>query len=125
MVNIKYILALNIENFVLFHTISNPPPPPPSRNLEIKIENKRLNEENYVKFLGVLYSQLEASYHRDNKKLSKTIGIFYKLTEVLHLHEDVFNVILSSSPVWYHFMGSHLFIKLRCFCSTAKQIYSF
>ena len=45
-------LALNIEksNFVLFYTISKPP----SRSLKIKIGNKRLNEKNHVKFLGVL-----------------------------------------------------------------------
>ena len=45
-------LAPNVEksNFALFYTISKPP----SRNLKIKIGNKRLNEENHVKFLGVL-----------------------------------------------------------------------
>ena len=44
-------LALNVEksNFVLFYT------KPPSRNLKIKIGNKRLNEEDHVKFLGVEY----------------------------------------------------------------------
>ena len=51
-------LALNVEkpNFVLFYT--NPPPPPPPRNLKIKIGNKRLNEEDCVKFLGVLVDSI-------------------------------------------------------------------
>ena len=45
-------LALNVEksNFVLFHSTSKTC----SRKLMIKIGNKGLNEENHVKFLGVL-----------------------------------------------------------------------
>ena len=68
-------LALNVEksNFVLFYT------KPPSRNLKIKIGNKRLNKEDCVKFLGVLVdSTLSWKPHiiELTKKLSKTIGIF-------------------------------------------------
>ena len=71
-------LALNIgrSNFVLFHSISKPP----SRSLKIKIGNKRLNEENHVKFLRVLVdSTLTWTPHitaLTKKKLSKTIRIF-------------------------------------------------
>ena len=73
-------LALNVDKsqFVLFHSSSNIP----HRKIRIKIKNKRITEENDVKFLGVLLdSTLSWKPHITelSKKLSKTIGIFYKL----------------------------------------------
>ena len=74
-------LALNIErsNFVLFHSISKPP----SRSLKIKIGNKRLNDENHVKFLRVLVdSTLTWTPHitaLTKKNYQKRFEFFYKL----------------------------------------------
>ena len=73
-------LALNVNksHFVLFYSSSNIP----HRKIRIKIRNKRVTEENDVKFLGVLPdSTLSWKSHITelSKKFSKTIGIFYKL----------------------------------------------
>ena len=73
-------LALNVNksHFVLFHSSSNIP----HKKIRIKIRNKRITEQNYVKFLGVLLtSTLSWKSHITelSKKLSKIIGIFYKL----------------------------------------------
>ena len=73
-------LALNVDksHFAFFHSSSNIP----HRKIRIKIRNKRITEENDVKFLGVLLdSTLSWKPHITelSKKLSKTIGIFYKL----------------------------------------------
>ena len=73
-------LALNVDksHFVPFHSSSNIP----HRKIRIKIRHKRITEENDVKFLGVLLdSTLSWKPHLTqlSKKLSKTIGIFYKL----------------------------------------------
>ena len=73
-------LALNVDksHFALFHSSSNIP----HRKIRIKIRNKRITEENDVKFLGVLLdSTLSWKPHitKLSKKLSKPIGIFYKL----------------------------------------------
>ena len=73
-------LALNVDkpHFVLFHSSSSIP----HRKIRIKIRNKRITEENDVKFLGVLPdSTLRWKRHITelSKKLSETIGILYKL----------------------------------------------
>ena len=69
-------LALNIDksHFVLFHSSSN--------IIHRKMRIKRITEKNDVKFLAVLLdSTLNWKPHITelSKKLSKTIGIFYKL----------------------------------------------
>ena len=71
-------LALNVEksNFVLFYT------KPPSRNLKIKIGNRRLNKEDCVKFLGVLVdSTLSWKPHiiELTKNYQKRLEFFCKL----------------------------------------------
>ena len=77
-------LALNVEksNFVLFHFTSKTC----SRKLKIKIDNKRLNEENHAKFLGVLADPtLSWNPHRTEltKKINKNNWNFLQ-AEALH-----------------------------------------
>lgn len=72
-------LSLNISktNFVIFH-----PNIKPINSVTILINNKAINEEQYVKYLGILIdSQLTFKFHIDelNKKISRAIGVLYKL----------------------------------------------
>ena len=109
-------LALNVNksNFVLFHSSSNIP----HRKIRIKIRNKRITEENDVKFLGVLLdSTLTWKPHITelSKKLSKTIGIFYKLrhyatADVLKLlhYALLYPFLIYGSSVWGIAYQSHL-----------------
>ena len=109
-------LALNVNksHFVLFHSSSNIP----HRKIRIKIRNKSITEENDVKFLGVLLdSTLSWKPHITelSKKLSKTIGIFYKLQH--HATADVLKLLyyailspflIYGSSVWGMAYQSHL-----------------
>ena len=72
-------LSLNITktNFVIFHSINKPKNP-----ITILINKEAIDEVKHVKYLGVLIdSQLTFKYHIDelNKKVSRAIGILYKL----------------------------------------------
>ena len=72
-------LSLNITktNFVIFHSINKPNKP-----ITILINKEAIDEVKHVKYLGVLIdSQLTFKYHIDelNKKVSRAIGILYKL----------------------------------------------
>ena len=80
-------LALNIDktNFVLFHsqrkTINKP--------VTILINKKAISQVNYVKYLGVLIdSNLSWKYHIHElcKKISKTIGVLYKIRRIVNSH---------------------------------------
>ena len=73
-------LALNIDetNFVIFHSPSIKLPEP----VIIRFCRKKIQRENCVKFLSVLLDcNLSWKYHINelSKKLSRTIGIFYKI----------------------------------------------
>ena len=84
-------LALNIDktNFVIFHSPHVKVPEP----IVIRFCRKKIQRENCVKFLGILLdSDLSWKYHINelSKKLSRTIGIFYKIrcfvpSEILRL----------------------------------------
>ena len=72
-------LSLNISktNFVLCHAINKITSP-----ITIIINKKSIEQVKYVKYLGVLIdAQLTFRYHIDelNKKISRAIGILYKL----------------------------------------------
>ena len=72
-------LSLNITktNFVIFHSINKPKKP-----ITILINKEAIDEVKHIKYLGVLTdSQLTFKYHIDelNKKVSREIGILYKL----------------------------------------------
>ena len=73
-------LALNIDktNFVLFHSLHKPMNMP----VTLMVNKKAISQTNSVKYLGVLIdSTLSWKYHIHElcKKISKTIGIFYKI----------------------------------------------
>ena len=73
-------LSLNIDktNFVVFHS-------PQIKLVEpviIRLGKKKINRESCVKFLGILLdANLSWKYHiaELSKKLSRSIGIFYKI----------------------------------------------
>ena len=72
-------LSLNISktNFVIFHPINKPKIP-----VTVLINKQAINEEQYVKYLGILIdSKLTFKFHIDelNKKISRAIGVLYKL----------------------------------------------
>ena len=72
-------LSLNISktNFVIFHPINKPKVP-----VTILINKEAIDEEQYVKYLGILIdSQLTFKQHINElrKKISRSIGILYKL----------------------------------------------
>ena len=78
-------LALNIDktNFVLFHSIQKPITKP----VTLLINRKAIKQANFVKYLGVLIdSNLSWKFHIHElcKKISKTIGIFYKIRRFLN-----------------------------------------
>ena len=72
-------LSLNISKtkFVVFHAPNKPKFP-----ITILINNKAIDEDKYIKYLGVtLDSQLSFKFHIDEltKKISRGIGLLYKL----------------------------------------------
>ena len=72
-------LSLNISKtkFVVFHAPNKPKFP-----ITILINNKAIDEDKYIKYLGVtLDSQLSFMFHIDEltKKISRGIGLLYKL----------------------------------------------
>ena len=73
-------MALNIEktNFVLFHSPRNKL----VSQIILKFGKQKINQENSVKFLGLLLdSNLNWKAHITelSKKLSRTVGLFYKI----------------------------------------------
>ena len=126
-------LALSVEksNFVLFHSASRVP----SITIKIKIGNKRIAEEKYVKFLGVLVdSTLSWKPHVKEltKKLTKITGMFYKLRYFISISQSVmlynalvFPLLLYGIVVWGNTYPSNLdsllhiqnkFLKIINFC---------
>ena len=72
-------LSLNISktNFVIFHAINKP-----KGTITILINNRAINEVQYVKYLGILIdAQLTFRHHINelSKKVSRAIGMLYKL----------------------------------------------
>ena len=80
-------LALNIDktNFVLFHSLHKTIDKP----VTITINKKAISQANYVKYLGVLIdSNLSWKFHINElcKKISKTIGVLYKIRQLVNSH---------------------------------------
>ena len=73
-------LALNNDktNFIIFHS----PQHKLTDHIVLKIGNKKIKQESYVRFLGVLLdSNLSWNFHLSelSKKLARTAGLFYKI----------------------------------------------
>ena len=69
---------MNKTNFVLFHTFNKPI----KENITLKINRIAIQEQKYIKYLGVLLdSTLSWNVHLDNltKKITRSIGIMYKI----------------------------------------------
>ena len=74
-------LSLNISktNFVIFHAKGKPK----NTVVTLLINKKAIDEESYVKYLGILIdSQLTFKNHIDelSKKVSRAVGVLYKLS---------------------------------------------
>ena len=94
-------LSLNIDktNFIVSHPYNKPR----KKCITIKIINKAIKEKEYIKYLGVLIdSTLSWKHHVSNisKKISRSIGIMYKLRPFLPL-----NVLKN---VYYSLVYSHV-----------------
>ena len=101
-------LALNIDktNFVIFHSQRQRL----TEHIVLKIGRKKINEESYVKFLGIMLdANLSWKIHLAelSKKLARTAGLFYKIqhyapTDTLTLlYHGIFSPFLSYGlSVW-------------------------
>ena len=104
-------LSLNIDktNFIIFHPFNNPS----KQNVTIKINKKALNEKEWIKYLGVIIDSSLRWKHRIlslTKKISRSIGIMYKLRPFLPLKvmKNVYYSLIYSHIVlgpWYLVLG--------------------
>ena len=106
-------LSLNIDktNFIVFHPYNKPV----KKRITIKINNKAIIEKEYIKYLGVLIdSILSWKHHVSNisKKISRSIGIMYKLRHFLPLK------VLKN--VYYSLVYSHIVYAIEVWGSTSK-----
>ena len=101
-------LALNIEktNFLIFHPFNKPL----KYNVTIKIHKKAILEKQNIKYLGIIIdSTLSWKDHLNNlsKKLSRTIGVMYKLRPFVNLqimkniyHSLFYSHLIYGIQVW-------------------------
>ena len=96
-------LSLNIDktNFIIFHPYNKPL----KQQVTIKINNTAINEKEYIKYLGVLVdSSLNWKHHISilAKKISRAIGIMYKLRPFLPLNvmKNVFDCLIYSQIIY-------------------------
>ena len=106
-------LSLNINktNFIVFHPYNKPI----NKRIAIKINNKAIKEKEYIKYLGILInSTLSWMHHVSNisKKISRSIGIMYKLRPFLPL-----NVLKN---IYYSLVYSHIVYAIEVCGSTFK-----
>ena len=100
-------LTLNIDktNFVIFHSAGKE-----ICDITIKIGKKKIHRENHVHFLGVLLDSTlswKTSITELSKKLSQTVGLFYKIRHyapqdtLILLYDWLFAFLLSyGTSVW-------------------------
>ena len=106
-------LSLNIDktNYIIFHPYNKPI----KQRITIKINKKAINEKDSIKYLGVLIdSTLSWKYHISNisKKISRSIGILYKLRPFLPLE------VLKN--VYYSIIYSHIIYAIEVWGSAFK-----
>ena len=101
-------LSLNIDktNFIIFHPYNKPV----KQQVTIKINNTDINEIEYMEYLGVLVdSSLNWKHHISTlaKKISRAIGIMYKLRPFLPLnvmknvyYSLIYSQIIYAIEVW-------------------------
>ena len=103
-----YRLSLNIDkiNFIIFHPYNKPV----KQHVTITINKKAINEKEAIKYLGVLVDSSLSWKHQIsnlNKKISRSIGIMYKLRPFLTLNvmnnvycSLVYSHIIYAIEVW-------------------------
>ena len=106
-------LSLNIDktNFIIFHPFNKPS----KQNVTIKINKKALNETEGIKYLGVIIdSSLSWKHHIlcITKKISRSIGIMYKLRPFLPLKV--------MKNVYYSLIYSHIVYAIEVWGSAFK-----
>ena len=106
-------LSLNIDktNFLIFHPYNKPL----KQNVTIKINKKAISEIDYIKYLGVLVdSSLSWKYKISDltKKISRAIGIMYKLRTFLPLKV--------MQNVYYSLIYSHIIYAIEVWGSAFK-----
>ena len=106
-------LSLNIDktNFIIFHPFNKPS----KKQVTIKINKKALNEKECIKYLGVIIdSSLSWKHHivSLSKKISRAIGIMYKLRPILPLSV--------MKNVYYSLIYSHIVYVIEVWGSAVK-----
>ena len=123
----KWLEALNIEktNFVLFH----PPRHKFNAQITLKFGKKKISQETCIKFLGVLLdSHLSWKSHITelSKKLSRTVGLFYKvrhyapLETLKLLYRDIFHPFISYGALSNSLILSWEFLHNTNICDLSK-----
>ena len=108
-----YRLSLNIDktDYIIFHPYNNPM----KDHITININNKVIDQKEYIKYLGVLMdSTLSWKFHISNisEKISISIGIMYKLRPFLPLQV--------MKDVYYSLIYSHIIYAIEVWGSTFK-----
>ena len=106
-------LSLNIDktNYIIFHPYNKPM----KQHITIKINKKAIKEKESIKYLGVLIdSTLSWKHHILNisKKISRAIGIMYKLRPFLPLKV--------MRNVYYSIVYSHIIYAIEAWGSAFK-----
>ena len=106
-------MSQNIDktNFLIFHPYNKPL----KQNVTIKINKKAISEKDFIKYLGVLVdSSLSWKYQISNltKKISRAIGIMYKLRPFLPLKV--------MQNVYYSLIYSHIIYAIEVWGSAFK-----
>ena len=101
-------LSLNISktNFLIFHSYNKPL----HKTITLKINNKAIKEEKYVKYLGILIdSTLSWKFHINElgKKVSRVIGVLYKIRQfvtedimICIYYSLIYPYLIYGIPVW-------------------------
>ena len=106
-------LSLNIDktNYIIFHPYNNPM----KQHITIKINNKAINEKEFIKYLGVFIDSTLSWKHQISnisKKISQAIGIMYKLRPFLPLKV--------MKNVYYSLIYSHIIYAIEAWGSPCK-----
>ena len=106
-------LSLNIDktNYIIFHPYNKPL----RQRVTITINKKAIKEKEYIKYLGVLIDSTLSWKHQISnvsKKISRAIGIMYKLRPFLPLK------IMKS--VYYSLIYSHIVYAIEAWGSAFK-----
>ena len=104
-------LSLNISktNFVIFAPVNKP-----MKCITILINRQAIAQKDYVKYLGVLID-FSTTYLINKKKVSRTIGIMYKLRHFVNkkvlisiYYSLVYPFLIYAIPVWGVANDSHI-----------------